>query len=204
MTDKVRIGFKEIGSNWSGIISPRSIQKCLKYSDSPEELEAFLSKDDLAIKVKPVGLTKWEENNDKETLAIKVRIENNDNIFTFNFHMSLLDTVKIFYGSPGRDSVKDFHILYPFSRTVQARRDYERDIKKRARGIQEIRDGLLYSILSCSRSDYWIEEDFHDFCDMYGYDSDSRRAERLHKLCLKQAEGLQEVFNDDIIECFPY
>ena len=38
--------------------------------------------------------------------------------------------------------------------------------------------------------------DFQEFCDEYGYDSDSRTAERTHKACLEQSINIERMFND--------
>jgi hypothetical protein len=67
-----------------------------------------------------------------------------------------------------------------------------------------LHDNLVRDIMSCIKSDYYIDSSryptFNDFCSEFGYDNDSRKAERTYKACLKHAAGLQSVFTSEIIE----
>lgn len=40
--------------------------------------------------------------------------------------------------------------------------------------------------------------DFGDFCSEFGYDENSRRAEKIYKACQKATEKLQRIHNGDI------
>jgi len=40
--------------------------------------------------------------------------------------------------------------------------------------------------------------DFNDFCSEFGYDEDSRRAEKIYKACQKATAKLQRIYNGDI------
>lgn len=40
------------------------------------------------------------------------------------------------------------------------------------------------------------ELDFEEFCDEFGYDWDSRSAERIHRACVKQRKGIERVMGD--------
>ncbi len=42
-----------------------------------------------------------------------------------------------------------------------------------------------------------LDESFENWCADYGYDTDSRKAERLYKLCCKQGEKLKQLLGDD-------
>ena len=61
-------------------------------------------------------------------------------------------------------------------------------------GKQEID---AYSVLACCSSDYYCPETVEDFCGEFGYDEDSRKAEKLHKACLKQSKKLQAFFSGE-------
>lgn len=41
---------------------------------------------------------------------------------------------------------------------------------------------------------------FEDFCSEFGYDVDSRRAERIHKACQRSAKKLQRIFSGDVYD----
>lgn len=55
-----------------------------------------------------------------------------------------------------------------------------------------------YDILACLNVDYC--ETLEDFCDCFGYDSDSREAEKTYKAVQKEQAGLMQLFNDSEIE----
>jgi len=43
-------------------------------------------------------------------------------------------------------------------------------------------------------------ETFENFCSNFGYDTDSRTAEKIYRKCKKQLEKLQKIYNSDIYE----
>jgi len=55
-----------------------------------------------------------------------------------------------------------------------------------------------YSVLSCLNIDY--SEDFEDFCDNYGYEKDSRNAEKTYNAVKKESEALQQLFTEEQLE----
>ena len=54
-----------------------------------------------------------------------------------------------------------------------------------------------YNILACLDIDYSI--DFNDFCDNFGYDVDSIKANNIYKLMQEQTTTLQTLFNNEEI-----
>jgi hypothetical protein len=52
----------------------------------------------------------------------------------------------------------------------------------------------LDSILSDAQAG---EESFEDFCGNFGYDTDSRKAERLYRACQRTNKAVRRVFGDD-------
>lgn len=52
-------------------------------------------------------------------------------------------------------------------------------------------------VLSCLCSDANAPEDFEEFCSEYGYDQDSREAERLWKACLVCGKKVRQFLGDD-------
>lgn len=54
------------------------------------------------------------------------------------------------------------------------------------------------SVLECLLSDAQAgEQDFEDFCSDFGYDSDSRRAEKIWRACRKIAPRLRQFLGDE-------
>lgn len=71
---------------------------------------------------------------------------------------------------------------------------------------QSIKDGNkepdFYSVLSCLQK-YEIGT-FEQFCSEFGYDEDSRKAEKTYKAVLKEFNAMQRLFNDDELEILSY
>lgn len=57
-----------------------------------------------------------------------------------------------------------------------------------------------YSVLACIGGDVHCPETFEEFCGEYGYDSDSRKAERTFRACLAFAKKLNDFFSAREIE----
>jgi len=59
----------------------------------------------------------------------------------------------------------------------------------------------LYDVLDCLASDaagYENARSFEEWCGEYGYDTDSRKAERTYKTIGKQAEALKRVLGEEL------
>lgn len=55
-------------------------------------------------------------------------------------------------------------------------------------------------VLNCIASDSGaIEMSFEDFCAEFGYDEDSRKAERTWKACKKQGEDFESAFGRELL-----
>lgn len=70
----------------------------------------------------------------------------------------------------------------------------------------------IYSILACCRSDFYVPENFKEFCNEFGYEfefdysgeyTEAKKTIALHKRCLKQSEKLHKIFNEDEIQYLP-
>lgn len=57
-----------------------------------------------------------------------------------------------------------------------------------------------YSVLSCISSEAHAPGTFAEFCDEYGYDQDSRKAEKTFKACDKLARRIRAFFCPEELE----
>lgn len=57
-----------------------------------------------------------------------------------------------------------------------------------------------YSVLACISGDVYAPETFEDFCDEYGYDTDSRKALKTFRRLRKFADKLQSFFTTEELE----
>lgn len=62
----------------------------------------------------------------------------------------------------------------------------------------EQKEPTLYGVLSCLQK--YDVGDFEEFCDMFGYDNDSRQTEKTYKAVVKEYEGLSNMFNEDELQ----
>lgn len=75
---------------------------------------------------------------------------------------------------------------------------YTFDFWGSANDCQQGRDPSEYDVLACL--EYNTPESFEEFCSEYGYDTDSRKAEKTWKACLRQSKALRRIFTESAIE----
>ena len=56
----------------------------------------------------------------------------------------------------------------------------------------------LYSVLACLTK--YDPESFEDFCCNYGYDNDSRTAEKIYKAVVKEFKNMQRLFTSEELD----
>lgn len=56
----------------------------------------------------------------------------------------------------------------------------------------------IYDVLSCLTK--YDPDSFENFCGDYGYDTDSRKAEKVYKAVVKEWEAMTRLFNEEELE----
>jgi len=168
-----------------------SINKCLEYSENPDQLKTLLNEIDVLVKF--TGIKKYFDDDKEERLTGVFKIVRGSKSIEFDFGFSVNDTeiftVKpITYTSNTKYHNKLWHVPAQLAKQLQ-------------KDKQEFFDGLLYSCLSSVSSEYNCSIDFDDFCSDFGYNNDSIKAKKTWEACLKQSSKLQRIFNDDDIAC---
>lgn len=153
---------------------------CFKYSEDTEALKKVLN--ETVIIAKMVGVDKFFEDDKDERAIVRVEITRNGRTIDFRFGMSIRDTEVL----QEKDRVR-----------------MQRSLREVSRIKREVFGGLLYSILSCIRSDYYCPNSFEEFCSELGYNTDSRKALRTFEACREQSFKLQRIFTEKEIESFP-
>lgn len=59
-------------------------------------------------------------------------------------------------------------------------------------------DPTMYDVLTCLTK--YDPETFEDFCDCYGYDNDSRKAERIYNAVVEEFQNVEILFGDILDE----
>ena len=168
-----------------------SINKCMKYSDSPEQLEEILKS--IEVSVKFTGIKKHFHTDNEERLTGIFRIERKGKTIEFDFGFSLNDA-ELFNGfRPFGTNKFNGKIYDNYSKLM----DTVKTKKK------EFFEGLLYSCLCSCKSDIFAPTSFNDFCDEFGYNIDSIKDRDLFLSCLDQAAKLQRIFRSEEIEYLP-
>lgn len=72
--------------------------------------------------------------------------------------------------------------------------DFFDSIANREKGITELD---AYSVLSCCSSEIHCPETFEEFCSEFGYDEDSRKAEKTFKSLKKFSDKLKKFFDTE-------
>ena len=101
--------------------------------------------------------------------------------YTFDFWSSINDTYK---------SEAALIAEYPNMRELDMRRVIKSAVKPTA-----------YSALTCLSSDVGVHEwTFQEFCDNYGYDTDSRKAKKAYNAVCDQSRALARLFNEEELD----
>lgn len=153
---------------------------CFEYSEGPEALRKLMNS--LAISVTVIGKDFYFDGDKEERIILRVYVKRNSVEISFRFGMSIADT-DVFTSNTNYLSIN------------------ERSLRWKSR--EDIRCRLLYSILCSISMDYFCPGIFEDFCRELGYDTDSRKAEKLFILCLEQSKKLHRIFIDEEIQCLP-
>lgn len=140
-----------------------------EYCDNVEPLKQFIEKVGFQAELK--GIKKSTFNDSLNSLHWIITINNQQ----FDFYGSHNDAQAFktinWYNPENQES---FKILKRF----KTRYNQEKEQK-------EVKNDLLYSFLCCVGSEIYCPILFEDFCLEFGYDEDSRQAEKIHKKCLE-------------------
>ncbi len=191
---------------WTSAISKESIEKACSYSENPEALEALfgninLSPKALEIEYLSTGIRKYFDDDKELRQRIEVKISRNGQKITFPFGMSINDTKTIqLFNKPLIKETYQYHGRKYFTREVKEFHELKNKIFL---DYREIQLSMLYLILCCVRSEFYIPPIFEDFCSEFGYDTNSRKAFSMWQESLKVSQKFQSIFTDEEIESFP-
>jgi hypothetical protein len=174
----------------------------LQYSNNPDGLLKLLN--ELEISYKVDGVRKYFTEDESKRLVVLVSIKREDKEIIFDYGMSLFDTtyylLPIQLGgykdipSDKREEIFDITgVRVPMQTTSS-------DIGRRKK---EMWENFAYHILSSVPLDYYVSKDLEEWCDEYGYSSDSISNKEIWERCLKQSSKLEKIFTPSDIELLP-
>lgn len=140
-------------------------------------------------------------DNDKSTRDIyEITLKRGTRDYTFNFGQSLMDSQ--YY----QDSIKERtytlngqnrtgnYIIHDISKFIKAFPDGGSQKLKLVKG----KEPELYDILTCLTK--YDVGTFENFCSEFGYDEDSRSAEKTYNAVVKEYESMCRLFSDEELE----
>jgi hypothetical protein len=175
--------------NFNTSLTLQENDTALQYSEDTESLKSLMQ--EVTVNIKTIGDTLYFQDDKKPRHTLSVTIKRNNKQISFKFGMSIYDT----------EILSKFQINATDNKTFGM--SFKYDTEELNTKLKEIKSGMLYSILCCVKTDYSCPSEFKDFCTDYGYDEDSRKAEKTFRECIIQANKLHRIFTDDEIECLP-
>ena len=170
------------------IITLKANDSVFEHSEKPKELKSLLN--EIEFQAEEFGLGSLDnpqpKSRYKKGMQYKIIIKRNGKEIDFDFTESIYST----WG--GSNKIFDMDRYFMIQRP-----------------IYQVRD-LLYSVLACSRMDYYMEMSFPEFCSEFGYEefnSDgmkwNEKTKALYHKCVTQSLLLKEIFSEDEIEYLP-
>ena len=142
------------------------------------------------------------EYDKHERFIFKITLKRGQRQFSFDFGDSLKDAETSFRKIIERNSVYFMtgwakHFQYP--PRVLADEDAVKELKRLlSKNLDKIENPTAYDVLTClTKNDPGT---FKDFCEEFGYDEDSRNAERVYKAVCDEWQNVKTIWTDSEIE----
>ena len=134
---------------------------------------------------------------------MNTKIDYKKNNIALNVESSFIETVKGFPNSKNDDMYHNhFQITIMSHASIKQSFDYYGSHSDYQKGITELPVSDIRNALGCIMSDGLNGlMDFEEFCGEFGYDDDSRNAERIHKACIETSVKLEslDILDEDMI-----
>ena len=141
--------------------------------------------------------------DNKKIEQFKVILTHKERIINFNFYNSIME----------REISKNLKLnLEQYPKGILKIRDFRAYMKKqmwggydKVKNLKELTETriyyLLYGIINSFAMDRTTETDnFKFFCDNFGYDEDSRKAEKIYKAVLEEYKNVKMLWTDEEIK----
>jgi hypothetical protein len=156
--------------------SQAALDLCVKYSEKPDVLFKIIAQ--CSFEYEEQGVRKYFPDDKETRMTRLITITRGEKQIEFDFGMSLHDTALLCQSR------------WPLT-------------TKQVAKIKNIKNGFLYSILCCIKSDSYCDDTFEDWCGTMGYDTDSRKALDNYLVCQKMARKIRRIFTSKELESFP-
>lgn len=158
-----------------------------------EQAEKFLQDANATMKIDFQGRainTAWKEKELRNLYAVTITTPRGS--YTFDFWDSLYNT-EITQMTVEQYARKHFRMLYEDMTHIEQSKARAELVKKQ----KEARPSC-YDVIACLTT--YDPGTFEDFCSEYGYDEDSRAAERIYIAVQKEFANLKRIFDPEQLE----
>ena len=155
----------------------------------------------LTLTSRYLGHMKHFENDEQERAVFECTIEKNDESYTFNFGQSVVESYSIRKGNYGRKKLSMFDV--PFKTKEYFKQALLEEVKVWTTGneylisLQKTKPSM-YDILTCLQK--YEVGDIEEFCQDFGYDSDSITANAVHKKVADEYRNMCRLFTQEELE----
>lgn len=164
-------------------------------SDYEIQAEKFLKETNTEFKAEFLKYDfHFVDDKDKRDIY-KITLKRGTREFIFNFGQSINASGEyIFYGENGKEKIhlnkdKKGKLILSYNGVILTKGNSNKN--------KDFKEPTAYDVLACLQKNEIGT--FKNFCDDFGYDTDSRKAETIYQAVLKEYENLKMLYSDDEI-----
>ena len=170
--------------------------------DYQKQAQDFLEKTGVTFKAEFLEFGKYFEDDKHARLIFKITLEKGSRKYSFNFGTSLKTTEDFFIYLIDKTTYWDYmdwkkHFKYP-ARVIKDEEVLKHLIPLISKHKEKINAPSAYDVLACLTK--YDPDTFEEFCYSYGYDTDSRKAEKIYKAVCEEWVNVQKIWTDSEIE----
>lgn len=149
------------------------------------------------IETVPQKAPQWAKDEEKHGIQYACKISNARGSYSFDFWGSIADAEKIEDAMHETDSHRFFRASkYLEEKTGKKLMRFSQ--KRNETAMREAVKPSAYAVLTALHDS--AGESFADFCASYGYDEDSRTAERVYHAVMEQERNMRRLYTHDELE----
>lgn len=156
-------------------------------SEYDKQAEQFLKETNTEFKAEFLENGLYFPNDDKTRDIYLITLKRGNREYKFRFGNSELQSGKFFiWTGKGKIATND-------EKEVNKHRAKGEDVKRN----KEFQEPTAYDVLACLTK--YDPETFKDFCASYGYDEDSRKAEKIYNAVCEEWNNIKMLYTDEEI-----
>lgn len=170
-------------------------------TDYETQAKDFLEKTNTTFKAEFVGYKKHFVDDKEKRDVYKITLQRGERKFIFDFGQSINDSGFKLINKNTKEEPKYFWLEEANEHTQRDKKEFKLFAWRRLNQsldpfiIKEPVAPTPYDVLACLTT--YDPVDFKNFCDSYGYDEDSRKAEKVYKAVVDEYKNVCMLWNED-------